>query len=115
MAVRGAWRAVVVVAPGGGGGAAAEPAPEEVGGSYAIDRIVDDPEFAGGIGPLSPMLGADDGGSGGGAGVCGGGSPGVSVLERLRSRAPALADTVKAAVHAGLDKAAAGAGTAGTA
>jgi hypothetical protein len=108
MAVRGAWRAKVVSGEDQQQqqekGASAEEA--EVGGSYAIERIVDDGEFAGGIGPLSPVLTADDGREGGAGG---GGSAAGHALAHLHARAPALAERVKAAVHAGLAAAASGA------
>ena len=84
--VRGAWR---VEKEDGAGGAAA------LCGSYAVPRIVSDPEFAGELGPLSVEL-TDDG-------------------EHLQVGARAalvaeLAARVKAAVHTGLAEAAGGGG-----
>jgi hypothetical protein len=71
-------------------------------GSYSIPRIGNDPEFAGGIGPLGPELAVD--GEGGQA------DGGASRLARVKARLPAaLGGAVEAAVHAGLEDAAAGA------
>lgn len=100
LAVRGAWSAAAAATSSsreGGGGeasAATAAAPPPLCGSYAIPRIGDDPEFAGGIGPLSPELTAD-----------GEGSDGAALARVLVSLPAALGEAVKAAVHAGLGEA----------
>ena len=100
LAVRGAWCAAAAATSssreGGGGEAstATAAAAPPLCGSYAIPRIGDDPEFAGGIGPLSPELTAD-----------GEGSDGAALARVLVSLPAALGEAVKAAVHAGLEEA----------
>jgi hypothetical protein len=98
LGVKGAWQAA---ADEGGGGkddhdtGAAPP----LCGTWAIPRIVTDPEFAGGLGPLSTEMTVDaEGGQGGegGARRLGG------VREALAAE---LVSRVKAAVAAGLAEA----------